>query len=150
MLPVLARVMPNHQSNGHIHLNFVAHPPPTTDFGLSLLQPSHFPLGVIGIGTCSKSETRASALNHFNSTIQESFPRDSIYPLARNCFLFDTNDGSESPDLTDDVPGSVVIPAMMGNKQLYIGTLLADLCSVILGELGRIVSHGTYFHDYII
>ena len=43
---------------------------------------------------------------------------------------------------TDDVnlPGLVVIPSMMGNKKLYVGTLLADLCSNILAEFAAVVS----------
>ncbi|KXN89239.1 hypothetical protein AN958_05993 [Leucoagaricus sp. SymC.cos] len=39
----------------------------------------------------------------------------------------------------ENLPGMVVIPSMMGNKKLYIGTLLADLCSQILAEFGVVI-----------
>jgi len=49
------------------------------------------------------------------------------------------NEDSPSGNLHEPPPGVVVIPSVMGNKKLYIGTLLADLCSQVLGEFGRVV-----------
>ena len=42
-------------------------------------------------------------------------------------------------NITDDLAGLVIIPSAMGNKKLYIGTLLAGLCSSVLGELSVLV-----------
>lgn len=75
----------------------------------------------------------------------ETFPPDSIFPLAKNCFTFEDGDGSAS--LGDNLPGLVVIPSIMGNKNIYIGTLLGDLCSHLLGELGHVVRI-RFIHNY--
>lgn len=60
-----------------------------------------------------------------------------MFPLARNCFVFEEGDGNLN--FGDNLSGVVVIPSLMGNKKLYIGTLLADLCSNVLGEFGVVV-----------
>jgi len=136
---ISARFMPNPLSTGHLHLSFPSHPPPPTHSSLSLFRPSHFPLGVIGIGVCSQTDTLSSMLAQFNASLLELFPAGSLFPLANNCFIFEDSDGVTNINLGDNIPGLVVIPSMMGNKKLYIGTLLADLCSHILGEFGRVV-----------
>ncbi|THU80824.1 hypothetical protein K435DRAFT_972612 [Dendrothele bispora CBS 962.96] len=135
-----ARFMPKTLSTGHLHLSFPTHPPPFSHLSLSLLRPSHFPLAVIGIASCSRSESLASILAQFNATILSMFPADGMYPLARNCFVFEENDdGSSNISLGESPPGVVVFPSLMGNRKLYIGTLLADLCSQILGEFGALI-----------
>jgi trafficking protein particle complex subunit 9 len=134
-----ARFMPGPLSTGHLHLSFPSHPPPPTHSSMSLFRPSHFPLGVIGIGVCSQTDSLASMLDQFSASLLEIFPTGSLFPLAKNCFVFEDSDGTGNLNLGDNVPGLVVIPNMMGNKKLYVGTLLADLCSHILGEFGRVV-----------
>lgn len=94
---------------------------------------------MIGIGVCSQTESLSATLDQFNASLLEVFPSGSLFPLAKNCFVFEDSDGTTNLNLGDNVPGLVVIPSMMGNKKLYIGTLLADLCSHILGEFGRVV-----------
>jgi trafficking protein particle complex subunit 9 len=131
--------MPNPLSTGHLHLSFPSHPPPPTHSSLSLFRPSHFCLGVIGIGACSQTDSLSATLDQFNALLLEVFPTGSLFPLAKNCFVFEDSDGITNLNLGDNVPGLVVIPSMMGNKKLYIGTLLSDLCSHILGEFGRVV-----------
>lgn len=131
--------MPNPLSTGHLHLSFPSHPPPSNHSALSLFRPSHFPLGVIGVGVCSPTESLTSMLDQFNLSLLEIFPAGSIFPLAKNCFIFEDNESSLNINLGDNIEGLVVIPSMMGNKKLYIGTLLGDLCSHILGEFGRVV-----------
>lgn len=65
-----------------------------------------------------------------------------MFPLARNCFVFEEGDGNLN--FGDNLSGVVVIPSLMGNKKLYIGTLLADLCSNVLGEFGVVVRTFNY------
>lgn len=130
--------MPSPLSTGHLHLSFPTNPPPRSHHPLSLLRPSHFPLAVIGIAVCKQVGSLASAFDQFNSSLIDIFPSGGIYPLAKTCFVFEESDDSNI-SLRDNLPSVVVIPSMMGNKKLYIGTLLADLCSQILGELGVVV-----------
>ncbi len=131
--------MPSPLSTGHLHLSFPTHPPSSLHYPFSLLRPSHFPLAVIGVA----SSSRANALNlihsQFSSALLDVFPASNLYPLARACFVFEENDSATNLNAGDSPPGIVVIPSMMGNKKLYIGTLLADLCSQILGEFGSVV-----------
>ncbi|KAF8894639.1 TRAPP II complex [Infundibulicybe gibba] len=134
-----ARFMPNPLSAGHLHLNFLSHPPPHSHLPLSLLRPSHFPLAVIGVAACSETDSLASILAQFNASLVDMFPSGGIFPLAKNCFVFEESDGNTNLNIGDNLPGLVVIPSMLGNKKLYIGTLLADLCSNILGEFGVLV-----------
>lgn len=136
--------MPNPLSTGHLQLSFPTHPPPRSHLPLSLLRPSHFPLAVIGIGVCTQAESLASMFSQFNDSLADIFHPDGIYPLEKNCFVFEEGDDT-SITLGSDLPGLVVIPSVMGNKKLYIGTLLADLCSQILGEFGVVVCLLTLF-----
>ncbi|KAJ7343441.1 TRAPP II complex [Mycena albidolilacea] len=134
-----ARFMPNPLSTGYLHLSFPTHPPPFSHLPLSLLRPSNFPLAVIGLAACSKTDSLPSVLAEFNAALLDIFPAGGMYPLAKNCFVFEEGEGNTNVNLGDNVPGLVVIPSMMGNKKLYIGTLLADLCSHVLGEFGTLV-----------
>lgn len=141
-----ARFMPNPLSTGHLHLNFPTHPPPPSQYALSLLRPSRFPLAVIGIASSSQTNTLKSIYSQFNAALLDIFPASNQFPLARTCFVFEENDAATNLSASNDPPGVVVIPGMMGNKRLYIGTLLADLCSQILGEFGIVVrKHLIYF-----
>ncbi|GBE81971.1 TRAPP II complex [Sparassis latifolia] len=129
-----ARFMPSPLATGYLHLSYPSHPPPSSHHSLALFRPSAFPLGVIGIATCSQSDSMSSILAHFNSSLSQIFPHGSMFPVASNCFVFEESDGNTTLDVKDHFPGLVIIPGMMGNKTLYIGTLVADLCSQILGE----------------
>lgn len=142
-LPVLtantARFMPNPLASGHIHLSYPSHPHPSSHQSLSLFRPSDFPLGVIGIASSSQNDSLSAILAQFNATLNDLFPPGAIFPLANNCLVFEESDGSTNLNLGNH-PGLVVIPGMMGNKRLYVGTLIADLCSNILGEFATVVS----------
>ena len=106
---------------------------------MSLFRPSLFPLGVIGIASCSHADSLTFIAAEFNATVKDLFPPDSIYPLAKNCFVFEEDDGTANLNLGDHLPGLVIIPSMMGNKKENIETLLADLCSNILAEFSSVV-----------
>ncbi|KAI9466349.1 TRAPP II complex [Lactarius psammicola] len=99
-----------------------------------------FSLGVIGIASCSHTDSLSSIAAEFNATVKDLFPPDSIYPLAKNCFVFEEDDGTTNLNLGDHLPGLVIIPSMMGNKKENIETLLADLCSNILAEFSTVVN----------
>ena len=106
---------------------------------MSLFRPSLFPLGVIGLASCSHADSLSSIAAEFNATVKDLFPPDSLYPLAKNCFVFEEDDGTANLNLGDHLPGLVIIPSMMGNKKENIETLLADLCSNILAEFSSVV-----------
>ena len=134
-----ARFMPSPKSKGYLQLCFPTHPPSSLHYGMSLFRPSHFPLGVIGIATCSQTDSLSSIAAEFNAAVKDLFPPNSIYPLAKNCFVFEEADGTTNLNLGDHLPGLVIIPSMMGNKKENIETLLADLCSNILAEFSTVV-----------
>lgn len=134
-----ARFMPNPLANGSLLLTFTRLPPSAARMGLSIFRPSDFPLGVVGIAACSQSDALTSIYGQFNRTIADLFPHGSIFPLARNCFVFEEGEGNTGLHVDSGMQGMVVIPEMMGNKKLYIGTLLAELCSNILGEFSVMV-----------
>ncbi|KAH9005302.1 TRAPP II complex [Lactarius hatsudake] len=135
-----ARFMPSPKSKGYLHLCFPTHPPPSSHYAMSLFRPSLFPLGVIGIASCSHTDSLSSIAAEFNATVKDLFPPDSLYPLAKNCFVFEEDDGTTNLNLGDHLPGLVIIPSMMGNKKENIETLLADLCSNILAEFSTVVN----------
>lgn len=120
---------------GHIHLAYPAHSPPHSHSPFSLLRISHFPLAVIGVASCTRSDDLPNILDQFDASLLDLFSEDSLFPLAKNCFVFEEGDSG----FGESLPGLVVIPAIMGNKKLYIGTLLAELCSNILGEFTVLV-----------
>ena len=135
-----ARFMPNHQlASGYLHLAYPSHPPPDSHAPLSLFRTSDFPLAVLGIASCGPSDSLASILTQFQTSVHDTFPRESMFPLARNCFVFEESDSSTNINLGDTFPGLVVIPSVMGHKKTYIGTLIADLCSKVLVELATMV-----------
>lgn len=133
-----ARFMPNPLSSGHLYLSYPSHPSPPRHMSLSLFRPSHFTLGIIGVAACSSSYSITSALEQFENTVLDISPEGSTFPLAKVCFAFEDEESARSTGLGNTLPGIVSIPSVMGNKKIYIGTLLADLCSHILAELGRV------------
>lgn len=134
--------MPNPLSTGYLHTAYVTHPPPASQKQLGIFRPSLFPLAVIGIAECKQTDTLSLLLAQFNAMVHEMFPKHSTYPLARNCFAFEEGDteGNTNLNIGDQLPGLVLIPSVMGNKKLYLGTLIAELCSMILGEFSILVS----------
>ncbi|KAG6376171.1 TRAPP II complex [Boletus reticuloceps] len=133
-----ARFMPSPLSSGYLHLSFPSHPSLPAHSPLSLFRPSHFNLGIIGIAVCSSSHPSSSALEQFENTLADIYPEHSTFPLAKTCFAFQDDD-EPNVGLGENHPSLAIIPNAMGNKKLYIGTLLADLCSQILGEFGHLV-----------
>lgn len=133
-----ARFMPNPMSSGHLHLSFISHPSSHAHAPLSLFRPSHFSLGIIGITACSSSHPPSFALEQFDNALADISLEASTFPLAKTCFAFQ-DDEESNVGLEENPSGLAIIPNAMGNKRLYIGTLLADLCSQILSEFGRLV-----------
>ncbi|KAJ3715606.1 TRAPP II complex [Lentinula guzmanii] len=126
-----ARFQPKPLSTGYLHLSFPSHPPPHSHKALSLIRPSHFPLAIIGVATCSHSEALPDIISQFNGAVLDMFPPSGMYSLARNCFVFEEGSSSgispsgQQTELT-------IFPEMMGNRKLHIGTLLGEICSQIL------------------
>uniref|UniRef100_A0A8H8CM97 Transport protein particle subunit trs120 n=1 Tax=Psilocybe cubensis TaxID=181762 RepID=A0A8H8CM97_PSICU len=133
-----ARFLPNPLSKGNILLSFPTHPPPQSHSLLSLVRPSHFPLAVIGVATCSQSESSKSLYSQFRSSLADIFPSGSTYPLVTNCFAFEDVEGTANLDPGETLPGLVTVPCIK-NRKLHIGTLLGVLCSQILTEFGVLV-----------
>ncbi|KAJ4474536.1 TRAPP II complex [Lentinula lateritia] len=133
-----ARFQPKSLATGYLHLSFPSHPPPHSHQALSLLRPSHFPLAIIGVATCSRSEALPEIISQFHDTALDMFPPTGIYPLARNCFVFEEGSSSGiSP--SGQHPELIIFPEMMGNRKLHIGTLLGEICSKIFGEFGVLI-----------
>jgi len=139
-LPCLAaaRFLPNPLSSGHLHISYPTHPPPRSHAPLTLVRPSHFPLAVIAIATCSQTDVLKSLFHQFNTTLSDLFPLGSTYPLVRNCFVFEENEGTLNLDTGESLPGLTVVPHI-ANRKLHLGTLLGVLCSQVLTELGVMV-----------
>ncbi|KAF8910953.1 transport protein particle complex subunit [Gymnopilus junonius] len=133
-----ARFLPNALSRGNLHLSFPSHPPPFSHSQLSLIRPSHFPLAVIGVASCSQTDSLKSLHSQFNAALIDIFPSSSTYPLVKNCFAFEEGEGNINLDLNDNFPGLVVVPQIT-NRKLHIGTLLGVLCSQILSEFEVLV-----------
>lgn len=133
-----ARFMPNPLSSGYLHLSFSSRPSSPTHDSLYLFRPSLFNHAVIGVTAYSSTYTPDAAFEQLENVISDISPENSAFPFSKMCFMFQ-NEDSGSGSLHDSPPGVVVIPSVMGNKKLYIGTLLADLCSQVLGEFGRVV-----------
>ncbi|KAI0780823.1 TRAPP II complex [Trametes elegans] len=135
-----SRFMPNHQlASGYLHLTYPSHPRPDSHTPLSLFRTSDFPLIAIGIASCGENDSLATILTQFQTSLHEVFPRESMFPLASNCFVFEESDSSTNINLGDNFPGLVVIPSVMGHKKTYVGTLIADLCSKVLVELATVM-----------
>ena len=131
--------MPNPLANGSLLMTYPTHPPSDSLAPLSVFRPSEFPLGILGIAACSQNDSLSSIFAHFNGLFSRIFPRDAAFPIARNCFVFEEGDGNTNLNVGSHLPGLVVIPSLMGNKKLYLGTLLAEMCSNILGGFSTIV-----------
>lgn len=94
---------------------------------------------MIGVASCSQNSSLSTILSSFTSSVSEIFAHHDMFPLARSCFVFEEHDSSTNINLGDSLPGLRIIPSVLGHKKAYIGTLLADLCSHILGDLATVV-----------
>ncbi|KAF8522281.1 TRAPP II complex [Hysterangium stoloniferum] len=130
------RFMPAALSPGYLHLSYPSHPPPLWHAPLGLFRPSEFPLGIIGIAQTSSSLT--SILSQFNAEVAQLFSANPLFPLAQNCYVFEDEGNAAPANLGESHPGMVVIPNVMGNKEVYIGTLVSELCSSILAEFSNL------------
>ena len=142
-----SRFLPNPLSTGYLHLSFPTHPPPQSHAPLSLVRPSHFPLAVIGVATCSESDSLNPLYSQFSSAVDDIFTSGSAYPLLRNCFVFEEAEGPLNLDPSDSLSGIIVVPRI-ANRKLHLGTLLGVLCSQILVEMGVLVE-STLFQCYV-
>ncbi|KAI6109782.1 TRAPP II complex [Pisolithus sp. B1] len=133
-----ARFMPSPLSSGYLHLSFTSHPTSPAQAPLYLFRPSFFNHAVIGVASCTPSYTPEAAQEQLENILIDIFPESSTSSPSKVCFVFQSED-STSGNINEVPPGLVIIPSVMRNKKLYIGTLLADLCSQILGEFGRVV-----------
>ncbi|KAI6166990.1 transport protein Trs120 or TRAPPC9 TRAPP II complex subunit-domain-containing protein [Pisolithus thermaeus] len=119
-----ARFMPSPLSSGYLHLSFTSHPTSPAQAPLYLFRPSFLSHAVIG--------------EQLENILIDIFPESSTSSPSKVCFVFQS-EVSTSGNINEVPSGLVIIPSVMRNKKLYIGTLLADLCSQILGEFGRVV-----------
>ncbi|KAI6099877.1 TRAPP II complex [Pisolithus croceorrhizus] len=133
-----ARFMPSPLSSGYLHLSFTSHPTSPAQAPLYLFRPSFFSHAVIGVASCTPSYTPEAAREQLENILIDIFPESSASSPSKVCFVFQS-EVSTSGNINEVPSGLVIIPSVMRNKKLYIGTLLADLCSQILGEFGRVV-----------
>jgi hypothetical protein len=133
------RFLPSPLSAGYLHLHYTSHPPPTWHHSLSLLRLSSFPLAVIGIADCSQKDSISSLGAEFKATLSSLFSGSSATPFATKCFAFEDGDAIPDVNVGSSMPELVMIPSLMSNKQVYIGTLLAELCHDILAEFPSLV-----------
>ncbi|KDQ07911.1 hypothetical protein BOTBODRAFT_139417 [Botryobasidium botryosum FD-172 SS1] len=135
-----SRFIPSPLSTGFLHLSFPSHPPPIYHGPLSLFRISSCPLGVIGIADATETTSLAFISAEYNTAIATYFPSTSAFPFAGKCYAFEDGDGNANINNSSGTfPEIVTIPSVMGNKKLYIGTLLADLCHDILAEFPSLV-----------
>ncbi|KAF9652866.1 hypothetical protein BDM02DRAFT_3153426 [Thelephora ganbajun] len=136
-----ARLLPttNTLATGYLHLSFPSHPPPESHLPLSLLRPSAFPLGVIGITSCS-AETFEHTPTYFDGAVRDVISSEHVLPVSRVCFAFE--EASDGAELNTSLLGVEVIPKMDTKQtKLHLGTLLASLCSRILIDLSDFVQN---------
>ncbi|KAG9008552.1 hypothetical protein FRB93_006471 [Tulasnella sp. JGI-2019a] len=117
---------------GHLHLSYPMHPPPEWHASLGLFQPSHFPLGVIGVAQYSDQVSMTDIAAEFKAIIGEYFPTGSPFPFATKCYAFESGD-SGTAILGSTTSEVIVIPSLMGHKEVYVGTLISQMCADILG-----------------
>ncbi|KAG8861203.1 hypothetical protein FRB96_003153 [Tulasnella sp. 330] len=116
---------------GNLHLSYPTHPPPEWHAPLALFRPSHFPLGVIGIAEYSDEAIMDTMSTEFKATISEYFPAGSPFPFATKCYAFESG-RSGSSSLGSTTSDIIVIPGLMGHKEVYVGTLISQMCGDIL------------------
>ncbi|KAF8312015.1 hypothetical protein DL93DRAFT_2115414, partial [Clavulina sp. PMI_390] len=133
------RFLPSPLSAGSIHLRYTTHPPSMWHNSLSLFRLSSFPLAVIGIADCSQKANLATLSAEFKATLGTLFSASIATPFATKCFAFEDGDALPDVNVGSSLADLVMIPSLMSNKQVYIGTLLAELCHSVLSEFPAIV-----------
>lgn len=131
--------MPSRLAPGHLHLTYELHLPEKWNKYTSLFRISQWPLGILGIAQASSTSQIATFAADFKAQLDELLPPDALIPLATNCIAFEEEGSRITMDIKDALPGVVIIPHVMGNKQLYLNTLVAELCSNILAGFSDIV-----------
>lgn len=96
-------------------------------------------MAIIGITSITSSEQLATLGAEFKAQMEEILPPDGMIPLAQNCLAFQEESSSSTLDTKDAFSGLVVIPNDMGNKELYLSTLVAELCSTMLAGFSDLV-----------
>ncbi|KZT58996.1 hypothetical protein CALCODRAFT_219199 [Calocera cornea HHB12733] len=134
-----ARFLPGALAPGAVHLAFPSHPPPTTAHPYALFRPAAFVHGVIGVADCSTAPSLAALLAEFYGLLHHIFGPNPVFPLAGRCYAFDPADASTDLDVGGALDGLTVIPAVVGDKRIYLGTLLANFCGAIIGEFAGLV-----------
>jgi trafficking protein particle complex subunit 9 len=99
-------------------------------------------MAVIGVASCSQIDSMKSLYSQFDASLGDIFSPEGVYPLVKNCFVFEETEGTENFDPGETFPGLIVVPRIM-NRKLHIGTLLGVICSQILAEFGVLV--GLFF-----
>jgi trafficking protein particle complex subunit 9 len=132
--------MPTQLLSGHLYLTHEVFAPRDRDTQASLIRMSQWPMGILGITEASSSSQLATLGADFKAQLEEILPPDPFIPLAKNCLAFQPENSQFTLDTKDASSGLVVIPHDMGDKQLYLNTLVAELCSVILAGFSDIVS----------
>jgi len=127
-----SRFMPPRLAPGHLYLNHEIYDYRDGQRTIPLTSLSRTPMGVIGIARASSTDQLATLGANFKAQMEELLPPGTLFPLAKNCFAFQDEKSRFSLDTKDAFSGLVVIPHDMGNKQLYLITLIAELCSAIL------------------
>ena len=136
----LARFMPTRLAAGHLLLTHEIFLPGDKLPDGSLIRLSQWPMGVIGIAQASSAAQLATLGADFKALLEEILPPDAFAPLATHCLAFQDADSRFTLDTKDAFSGVVVIPHDMGNKQLYLATLVAELCSALLAGFSDIVN----------
>jgi trafficking protein particle complex subunit 9 len=134
------RFMPTQLASGHLLLTHEVFSPGDRHNRVSIARLSRWPMGILGIAQAASSAQLATVGANFKAQLEELMPPDSLLPLAKNCLAFQQEDSRFTLNTKDAFSGLVVIPHEMGNKQLYLSTLVAELCSTILAGFSDIVS----------
>jgi hypothetical protein len=95
-------------------------------------------MAVIGVASCSQIDSLKSLYSQFDASLGDIFPPGGVYPLVKNCFVFEETEGTENLDPGETFPGLIIVPRIT-NRKLHIGTLLGVICSQILAEFGVLV-----------
>ncbi|KAF8334324.1 TRAPP II complex [Cantharellus anzutake] len=133
------RFLPSPLASGNLHLSFLTHPPPTWRSAFNLFRISSFPLAVIGIADCTSGATASSLVAEFKADLSTLLPDGLPFPFTTKCLAFEEGEGNANMNLSTSTSELVTIPSLMGNKQVYVGTLLAELCHDIIVEFPSIV-----------
>lgn len=132
--------MPSQLTTGHLLLAHEVWPARQKLEDNSLARVSQWPMAIIGITSLTSSSQLVTLGAEFKAQMEEILPPDTMIPLAQNCLAFQEESSSSTLDTKDAFSGLVVIPNDMGNKELYLSTLVAELCSSMLAGFSDLVT----------